>query len=80
MKSEAIDGVISFVTCDICKIVIAQDRGKPEDVPLIATSVKGHLITPNTFLGKTKHEILTVDPIDGTYFEGLQFKKGHKIN
>ncbi len=33
--TEIKDGVISVVICNACGVVVAQDTGKPEDIPII---------------------------------------------
>lgn len=81
MKAELLPKPISVITCNKCKTVIAQDTGKPADVPMIVNAVNSHLAIPPTFLGKIEHEILTVDAtVDGSFVEGLQFKKSSRVS
>lgn len=81
MKAELLANVVSIITCNKCKSIIAQDTGKPTDVPLIINAVNSHLATPETFLGDMEHEILTVDAtIDGSVTEGIHFKKSTYVS
>ncbi len=81
MKAELLPKALSIITCNKCKSVIAQDTGSPADVPIIINAVNSHLSTPNTFLGEIEHEILTVDAsVDGSFVEGLQFKKSTYVS
>ena len=80
MINEIRERALSFITCDKCQVVIAQDTGKPEDVALISNSVNSHLNTPKTFLGKIEHEILTVDARNGSVVKGVKIEMKTKLH
>ena len=62
--------------CNTCRVVIAQDKGRSVDIPIIISRVNSHLNIPKTFVSQNiRHEILTVVNKNGTYSEGIVFTK-----
>ncbi|HLD91763.1 MAG TPA: hypothetical protein VI795_00005, partial [Patescibacteria group bacterium] len=68
----------SIVVCNSCHTIVAEDRGRPEDLPQIVSRVKSHVGVPNMLLEKKyRHEILTVDVNNATSTDGLCLEKNY---
>jgi len=66
------------VVCNTCNLVIAEDNGDQDSLPIIITAVNGHTSVPNIFLKKRfNHEILTVDMNHYTSTNGLRLEKDY---
>lgn len=63
---------LRIVICQTCNVIVAQDRGLPIDIALIAVAVASHLNSPPVLGVQGKHEIITTDVAQKGCADGLE--------
>jgi len=67
---------IRVVVCTACGRVVAEDQGRPIDIPLINSLVVGHTDqSTDNMIERVRHDLVTADPNAKVEFPGVYFGK-----